>query len=58
MSNEDIRGAIKVNGLKHYEIAKYLGISETTLVRHLRYELPKEEKERILRIIEENKKGE
>lgn len=56
MNNLDIRKLIKISGLKHYEIAHYMNISEATFVRKLRYELPDEEKEKILKIIKENKK--
>ena len=56
MYNLEIREAIKNGNLKQYEVAKLLGISEFTLVRHLRYELPQEEKTKILNIIKENKK--
>ena len=55
-NNLDIRQAIKSSGLKQYEVAKLLNISEFTFVRHLRYELSKENKERILKIIKENVK--
>ena len=56
MNNLEIKEQIKRSGLKQYEVAKLLNISEFTLVRHLRYELPQEEKEKILKIIKENKK--
>jgi len=55
MYNLEIKEAIKSSNLKQYEVAKLLGISEFTLVRHLRYELPQEEKTKILNIIKENK---
>lgn len=56
MNNLEIRQAIKNKKLTHYEIAHRLNISETTLCRKLRYELPQEEKEKILKVINENKK--
>ena len=37
--------------LKHYEIAKELGIHEFAFSRKLRYELSEEEKEKILKTI-------
>lgn len=55
-NNLDIRQAIKSSGLKQYEVAKLLNISEFTFVRHLRYELSQEDKDRILKIIKENVK--
>ena len=56
MNNLQIRKAIKESKLRHYEIAKLMDISENTFSRKLRYELPQEEKEKILKIIKENKK--
>lgn len=56
MYNLEVKNAIKKSCLKQYEIAKMLNMSEYTLIRHLRYELPKEEKDKILKIIEENRK--
>lgn len=55
MANEEIRKLIKQSKLRHWEVADLLGISETTFVRKLRYELPKAEKEKILKIINKNK---
>lgn len=55
-NNLDIRQAIKSSGLKQYEIAKLLNISEFTFIRHLRYELPQDRKEIIFKVINENKK--
>ena len=52
-ANQDIRQAIKKANLKHWELAKLMGFSETTLVRKLREELPEEEKKSILKIISE-----
>lgn len=54
-SNSDIRNLLKAQKIKHWKLADLLGISETTLVRKLRKELPKEEKEKILNIIEKEK---
>lgn len=34
--NETIRTKAKQNGVKHWEIAAYLGVSEQTMVRWLR----------------------
>ena len=41
------------NDLRMFELAKLLGISETTLYRRLRTELPEEEQDRIVKAIEE-----
>ena len=56
MANEDIREAIKQANLKHWELADLLNISETTLVRKLRHEMSKDEKDKILSIIDENRR--
>ena len=56
MANEDIRQAIKDAGLKHWELANIMKISENTLVRRLREELSKKDKEKILETIHINNK--
>lgn len=53
MSNLDIRNEAKEKGVFMYEIAHKLGISEPTMVRWLRYELPTDKKAKILEIISE-----
>lgn len=53
--NKDIRLAFKEAGLKHWQVAYALGISEATMVRRLRQELPKEEKSHILQTVEKLK---
>lgn len=55
MKNEMIRKALKDSGMKQWELAEMLGISEFTLSRKLRNELPQEEKERILNLIRNRK---
>lgn len=50
--NTDVRRAIAEAGLHHWELAEKLGISENTLVRWLRYQLPEEKKRLILDTIE------
>ena len=52
-SNEDIRQAAKKKGIFFWQIADKLGISESTLYRKLRYKLPKNERKKIMDIIEE-----
>ena len=56
-SNSDIRNLLKTKNIKHWKLADLLGVSETTLVRKLRKELPKEEKEKIINIIEKEKEN-
>lgn len=55
MNNLEIRQAMKERRMFNYELAEMLGISEFTLSRKLRNELPKEEKERILNLIHNGK---
>lgn len=53
MANQDIRNYAKQNGVKLWQVAKVKGISEPTMTRLLRQELPESEKETFLRIINE-----
>lgn len=55
MNNQEIRKSALKFGIKQWQIADKLGIREETFSRKLRYELPQDEKERILSIIEELK---
>lgn len=57
-ANKEVRKTLKDSKLKHWKLADELKISETTLVRKLRKELPENEKQKILKIISEIKKGE
>jgi transcriptional regulator with XRE-family HTH domain len=50
--NNDIKEKIKDAGLHQYQVADLCGISETTLVRWLRYELSPEKREMIMSAIE------
>lgn len=54
--NDIIRNELKKVKMKQWELADLLEISESALVRKLRYELPKEERERIIAIIRKGKK--
>lgn len=51
--NKDLREYAKNKGVKLWEVADKLGISEPTMTRKLRRELPAEEKEKIISIIDE-----
>lgn len=53
MFNNDIRAAAKQNGVYLYIVADRLGISESTMVRLMRHELPKAKKMQILEIIDQ-----
>lgn len=51
MSNADVRAAAKEAGVFLYQIAAFIGISEPTMTRKLRFELPDSEKQAILEAI-------
>lgn len=50
-ANTDIKAAAKQAGIYLYNVADRLGVSENTLTRRLRRELPEEEKTKIKSII-------
>ena len=51
-ANQTIRDAAKRNGVRHWQIAEYLCISEPTMVRWLRVSLSPERKKAIMEAIE------
>ena len=53
LTNTDIRTTAKENGVRFWEIAERLKISEPTMTRKLRKELPDSEKQEIFKIIDE-----
>lgn len=50
--NTEIRLACKQFGVYLYSVAATLGVSEATLTRWLRYELPAEKKKQVMDAIE------
>lgn len=52
MKNEEIRVALFKNRIYQYELAEWLGISETALSNLLRKDLPADIVEKILNVIE------
>lgn len=52
MENMDLRRTAKAAKVPLWKIAEVLGISEPTMTRKLRRELPEKEKQQILGIIE------
>lgn len=52
--NKMIRFTLKESNMKQWELADLLGISDQTLVRRLRHELPMEEQLRIVKLIKES----
>ena len=53
MKNSVIREKAKCAGVRLWEVAEHLGIGDATLSRKLRHELPREDRDRILAIINE-----
>lgn len=53
MNNKKIRIAMLECDLSQWELAKLLGISESQMSRKLRDELPEDEQEKIVSLIEE-----
>ena len=50
--NQDIRDMLKDNGLTQWNLCKALGLSEMTLYRRLRDELPEDQKQEYMKVIE------
>ena len=55
LRNEQIRTAMFKSNVKQWEVAEQLGVSEVTVCRWLRSELPKDKKVQILQAIEDVK---
>lgn len=53
MFNKDLRIYAKEKGVFFWQIAKVMGISEPTMTRKLRSELPEKDKQEVVRIINE-----
>lgn len=56
MKNKQIRLKMWEYGLTQFDLAKILGVSESTIYRRLREEFSSEEREKILMIIEKEGK--
>lgn len=52
-TNNDIRRAAAASGIRLWQIAEAIGVTDGTFSRRLRRELPAEEKARVLAIIDE-----
>lgn len=52
-ANQEVREALQNKGMKQWELADLLGISEFTLTRWLRKELTEDKKELLLKAINE-----
>ena len=53
MANKIVRDELKSRGVRHWELAHELGVSEQTLVRWLRFELDEDRQLDMLEKIEE-----
>lgn len=52
MTNQEIRRAAESAGVRLWQIADALGISDSSFSRKLRKEFPQDEREKIISIIE------
>lgn len=55
--NHEVRETAKRMGVRHWEIAAFLGISEPTIMRWLRVPLTPEKEEAVLNAINSISKG-
>lgn len=53
MNNREIRNAAGGYGIRLWQVAEAIGMNESAFSRKLRKELPQDEKEKVLAIIEE-----
>jgi len=53
MANEAIREKVKATGVRYWEVAERIGVSDVTLCRQMRRELPEARQQLILRAIDE-----
>ena len=51
MANKRIKDEMKRNGVYTWQLADALGVSENTLYRRMRHELPPMEQDRIISLI-------
>lgn len=51
-ANQSIRNAAKIHGVKHWQIAIHLGVSEQTFMRWLRLPLSQEKENTVMEAIE------
>lgn len=48
VANMNVRSMLRIYGLYSYQLAEFMGISEQTLCRKLRNELPKEQQAELI----------
>lgn len=52
LPNQSIRVHAKQSGVRIYELGDVLGVSQATITRALRYELPEQEQQRFIAAID------
>lgn len=52
MENEEIRRRLRSANIPLWKLGRELGVTEVTMVRWFREELPQEKRQRILKVIE------
>ncbi len=52
MCNADVRERAKASGVFLYQVAAAMGISEPTMTRKLRFEMPESEKKKVFDVID------
>lgn len=52
MNNQEVRQAAKAAGVKLWQVAESLGLSDTAFSRRLRHELPEKTRRQALAVIE------
>ena len=57
MNNIKIRIELTKSGVKYWELARIMEISDATLCRRLRDEIPAEEQDKIVKLIREHGGG-
>lgn len=58
MENQNLRTILKLKGIPMWKLAKQIGISEPTITRWFRTELPTEKYEKVITAIQELSGGE
>lgn len=52
MCNADLKEKMRNRGVRQWQIAEYIGISESVLSRHMRHELSSDLRDQVLNAIE------
>lgn len=55
--NVSVRNALKEHGLFVCDLEEILGVSETTITRMMRHELPQDRQKEIIKLIEKEAKS-